>query len=169
MREPPRLSGEPLRAVAEVRERGYATVFGEREAEVNAIVTDFIKPTNRSLGRFLPTDAPERAPFLQRVPAEEALKDFKPREAVSAGENFDSSPANLDKRSEVFTPQVVVNGRADVVGSNRGELEAVIDRERNRSDMPSIEFANGAIQLGAGPRDANAEVWLVRYDPRCGR
>src|SRR5271156_6379106 len=31
-------------------------------------------------------------------------------------------------RGEVATPEVVVNGRADVVGSNRGELENLIQR-----------------------------------------
>jgi zinc protease len=71
--------------------------------EVNAIAADFIKPSNRTLGRFLPTDAPDRAPSLQRVDAAEALKDFKPKEALAAGENFDSTPANLDRRSELVT------------------------------------------------------------------
>jgi hypothetical protein len=68
-------------------------------------------------------------------------------------------------RNEVFTPEVVVNGRADVVGSNRAELEALIDRESRRTDEPNVEVSNDAIQVSGGSRDANAEVWLVRYDP----
>jgi zinc protease len=71
--------------------------------EVNADVDEFIKPSNRTLGRFIPTDAPDRAPYTERVDAEDALKDFKPKAALDSGENFDSTPANLDKRSEVFT------------------------------------------------------------------
>jgi zinc protease len=71
--------------------------------EVNAAAREWIKPSNRTLGRFLPTDAPDRTPLAQRVDAEQALKDFHPKAAVAAGENFDSSPLNLDKRSELFT------------------------------------------------------------------
>src|SRR5271155_916423 len=41
--------------------------------------------------------------------------------------------AHAFHRGEVFTPEVVVNGRADVVGSNRTELEDLIRRETNDS------------------------------------
>ncbi len=71
--------------------------------QVNAAAAAFIKPSNRTLGRFIPTDAPDRAPLAQRVDAGTAMKDFKPKAAVAAGETFDSSPANLDRRSEVVT------------------------------------------------------------------
>jgi zinc protease len=71
--------------------------------QVNAAARAWIKPSNRTLGRFLPTDAPDRTPLATHADAETALKDFKPRAAVAAGESFDSSPANLDKRSQVFT------------------------------------------------------------------
>jgi zinc protease len=71
--------------------------------QVNAAAQEWVKPSNRTLGRFIPTDAPDRTPLAQRVDAEQALKDFKPKAAVAAGENFDSSPLNLDKRSEIFT------------------------------------------------------------------
>ena len=71
--------------------------------QVNAVAAKWIKSSNRTLGRFIPTDAPDRAPLATRTEPAEALKDFKPREAVSAGETFDSSPAGLDKRSQVLT------------------------------------------------------------------
>ena len=65
--------------------------------------------------------------------------------------------------SEVFTPQVVVNGRADVVGSNRVELENLIRREANVSG-PDVRVDNGAVAVGAGAAN-HAQVWLVRFDP----
>jgi hypothetical protein len=68
-------------------------------------------------------------------------------------------------RNEVFTPEVVVNGRADVVGSNRSELEALIGREARRNEVPSLEVSNDVVQLGGGDPGAHADVWLVRYDP----
>ncbi|HEX4159026.1 MAG TPA: DUF1223 domain-containing protein [Rhizomicrobium sp.] len=65
-------------------------------------------------------------------------------------------------RSEVFTPEVVVNGRSDIVGGNRAELEALIERE-TRKDAPAITYDNGSV--GIGPGQGSGAVWLVRYDP----
>ncbi len=71
--------------------------------QVNAVASTWIKPSNRTLGRFIPTDAPDRAPLATRTDPEAQLKDFKPHATLAAGEAFDSTPAGLDKRSEVFT------------------------------------------------------------------
>ena len=64
----------------------------------------------------------------------------------------------------VFTPQVVVNGHADVVGADRRELEDLIRREGAPAGV-QIHFANNSVTVdaAAGP---SAQVWLVRYDPR---
>lgn len=72
-------------------------------AEVNAAAQRWLLPSNRTLGRFIPTEQPQRTPLAQRVDAAEALKDFKPRAALDAGETFDPSPANLNARTERFT------------------------------------------------------------------
>src|SRR5262249_30044332 len=68
-------------------------------------------------------------------------------------------------RRQVVTPEVVVNGRGDVVGSNRAELETLIDRESRVKEEADIEAGNGEIRVGAGNRSVAAQVWLVRYDP----
>ncbi len=67
-------------------------------------------------------------------------------------------------RTQVFTPQVVVNGRADVVGTDRGELEALIAREARPANAPEIGFTDGNATVCA-QAGGNADVWLVRYDP----
>ncbi len=72
-------------------------------AQVNTVASTWIKPSNRTLGRFVPTDAPDRTPLATRTDPEAQLKDFKPRAAIGAGEVFDSSPAGLDKRSQLVT------------------------------------------------------------------
>ena len=71
--------------------------------EVNAAVRSCLLPTNRNLGRFYATEAPQRTPLAERVDAEKALADFKPQAAVAAGEVFDASTANIDKRTERYT------------------------------------------------------------------
>ena len=70
-------------------------------AEVNQAASTWIKPSNRTLGRFVPTDAPDRTPLAQAVPAEQALKGFVPKAAVAAGEVFEATPANIDARTHV--------------------------------------------------------------------
>jgi hypothetical protein len=71
--------------------------------------------------------------------------------------------AHAFHRTQVFTPEVVVNGRADVVGADRGELEDLIRREQTAGG-PEIQLSQGAVTIAAG--NGPAQVWLVRFDPR---
>jgi hypothetical protein len=65
----------------------------------------------------------------------------------------------------VFTPQVVVNGRVDGDGVSPGAIEALM-RRGERGLGPETRFANGQVLIGAGHAPAQgATVWLVRYDP----
>jgi hypothetical protein len=67
----------------------------------------------------------------------------------------------------VGTPEVVVNGRADVVGQDRRELEALILREDRGSAGPDISIAGGVVTVGAVAGVVRSgEVLLIRYDPR---
>jgi hypothetical protein len=66
--------------------------------------------------------------------------------------------------TQVYTPQVVVNGKADITGRDRGELESLIRREANNS-APPIEVADGRVHLGEG-HSGRYDVWLVRFNPR---
>ena len=65
--------------------------------------------------------------------------------------------------AEVYTPQVVVNGRADIVGRDRRALEALIAREANPS-APAVHITPGTVTVGAGKPGAH-QIWLVRFDP----
>ncbi len=67
--------------------------------------------------------------------------------------------------SNVYTPQVVVNGRTDITGQDRAELESLIRRVANAS-TPQVEIANGKVRLGSGGKEDRFDVWLVRFDPR---
>jgi hypothetical protein len=65
-----------------------------------------------------------------------------------------------------FTPQIVVNGQADVVGNELPPLESLIGRQA-RSDGPALQVSAGTVTIGAGTAPGRgADVWLVRYDPR---
>jgi hypothetical protein len=68
---------------------------------------------------------------------------------------------------EVYTPQVVVNGRVEGVGADRGELDALVSRAPRVTGGPAIAFADGRVSVGpAAAASSPAVVWLVRFDPR---
>jgi zinc protease len=71
--------------------------------QVNAAARDWLKTSNRTLGRFIPDDHPDRAPAAGKVSPEEALKGYVPKAAMASGEVFDPSPANIDARTERYT------------------------------------------------------------------
>jgi hypothetical protein len=68
-------------------------------------------------------------------------------------------------RPQVATPQVIINGGPTIVGSNRAQLEAAIQRAGPARGGPAISVRNGALTLAAG-KDVPSTIWLVRYDPR---
>jgi len=73
--------------------------------------------------------------------------------------------ARAMRQENVYTPQVVVNGRVEGVGAERGEIEALI-RRADRTGGPVIAMKNGSAEIGASQAPAQgADVWLIRYDP----
>jgi hypothetical protein len=66
--------------------------------------------------------------------------------------------------AEVYTPQVIVNGRSDIVGNDRAALEHLIAREANTSG-PTLQLSDSVLHLGTTTAGAY-QVWLVRFDPR---
>jgi hypothetical protein len=71
---------------------------------------------------------------------------------------------------DVYTPQVVVDGRAQVSGARPDAVEKLVDEhERAARNPPDMEFVRGGdhVAVGSGPSPrGGGEVWLVRYDPR---
>lgn len=74
--------------------------------------------------------------------------------------------AHAAGRGNVFTPQMIINGRGVLVGSNRSQLEQAIRRFDRGDGGPAISAGNGKVTIGAGKAAAPATIWLVRYDPR---
>jgi hypothetical protein len=70
-------------------------------------------------------------------------------------------------QSNVYTPQVVVNGRIEGVGADRGEIEGLMSGADRAATGPAITISGGSVEIGAASASAQAaDVWLVRYDPR---
>jgi hypothetical protein len=62
-----------------------------------------------------------------------------------------------------YTPEVVIDGRADLVGADRGQLNAALARAVPLAG-PALSRSGDSVTVGAG--SGAADVWLVRYDPR---
>jgi hypothetical protein len=69
--------------------------------------------------------------------------------------------------ANVYTPQVVVNGRAAGVGDDVSEVEALAARSDRGASGPLVTIEGGAVAIGPGKAPTGgAEVWLALYDPR---
>ena len=67
----------------------------------------------------------------------------------------------------VFTPQVVINGRTDVVGTTLQEIDSAATRTPAPISGSAISLTGETVTLGAAAKPGKtAQVWLVRYDPR---
>jgi hypothetical protein len=73
--------------------------------------------------------------------------------------------AHALKHTNVFTPQVVVNGRVDGVGADRNDLRRLISAGDRGDGGPALAVTGKVLKISAAP-GRNADVWLVRYDPR---
>lgn len=73
--------------------------------DVQRVARLYLKPSNRTLGVFIPEASPSRTEVPQRPDIAELLKDYKGEEQVAQGEAFDPSPANIESRtSKVQVP-----------------------------------------------------------------
>jgi zinc protease len=68
-------------------------------ADVQRVAAAYLKPSNRTLGVFVPTDKPDRAAIPPMPDIAALVKDYKGDTAMTAGEAFDPTPANIDART----------------------------------------------------------------------
>jgi hypothetical protein len=74
----------------------------------------------------------------------------------------------------VYTPQAVINGRTEILGSDRDGLMAAITRERaGNAGLVPVSLASGErevrVEIGAAPSQnlrQNATIWVATMVPR---
>jgi zinc protease len=108
----------------------WRTLFLDRDriasvtvADVQRVAEAYFKDSNRTAGRFIPTAAPDRAPLPPAVDVDKLVADYKGKEALAAGEEFDPSPANIEARTKRFN---LPNGMkvAELMKKTRGDTVA---------------------------------------------
>lgn len=64
-----------------------------------------------------------------------------------------------------YTPQMVVNGRATIVGNRLSQVEALVAAARPMKG-PALLLKGNRVQIGSSDSTSPADIWLVRYDPK---
>ena len=69
--------------------------------DVQRVAVAYLKPSNRTVGVFLPDDQPDRAEIPAAPDVASVVEGYEGAEAVAEGEAFDPSPANIDRRTRM--------------------------------------------------------------------
>jgi zinc protease len=69
------------------------------QEQVDAFARTYLKPDNRTIGLFIPTDKPDRVDVPAAPDIAALVKDYKGSAQLAQGEAFDPSPLNVDKRT----------------------------------------------------------------------
>ena len=113
------------------------------QEDVNRVALSYLKPDNRTVGLFYPTEETDRAE-LPAVPDIEAMVDgYVGREAIAEGEVFDPTPANVESRTVRYT----LNNGIEVAllqKETRGDVALV----RVRFHMSDEESLAGRVTAG---------------------
>lgn len=67
--------------------------------DVARVAKYYFKPSNRTVGMFLPEQNPDRVDVPDAPNVDALVKNYKGRAALASGEAFDPSPANIDGRT----------------------------------------------------------------------
>jgi zinc protease len=67
--------------------------------DARRVAAKYFKPSNRTVGLFIPTKEPDRVEMPEKPDLVSMLKDYKGGDVVAAGEAFDPSPKNIETRT----------------------------------------------------------------------
>ncbi|WP_338876443.1 pitrilysin family protein [Spirosoma sp. SC4-14] len=68
-------------------------------ADVQRVAKFYFKPSNRTIGTFIPEQTPDRVEVPNAPDVDALVKNYKGRAAIASGEAFDPSPSNIDGRT----------------------------------------------------------------------
>jgi zinc protease len=71
--------------------------------DVIAVAKKYLKRSNRTVGIFVPTKAPDRTPLPEMPDIAKLVGGYKGLGEIVAGEQFDATPENLEKRTKRLT------------------------------------------------------------------
>jgi len=134
--------------------------------EVNRVAATYFKTHNRTIGRFIPVDQPQRLSVPAVDSIAEMVKDYKGGAAIESGEEFDPTPENIDARTTV----VDVDGIkvAMLPKKNRGDTVnmTLTLRYGNENSLMNLSTAAGMLpsMLMAGTKNYDRQALRQKLD-----
>ena len=88
--------------------------------QIKEAAAKYFRPSNRTLGTFIPTDKADRTPIPATPDVAKLVEGYKGRSASGAGESFESDPESIQKR--IITPEPIGGVKVALLPKkNRGE------------------------------------------------
>lgn len=130
-----------------------------KPADVTRVAATYLKPSNRTLGTFIPTAKPERSEMPPPVDMAKMMDGYKGRAAVAQGEAFDPSPANVEARVQ----------RGELTGGMKYALLSKKTRGEMVSASLSFHWGTEAALNGKSDAAAYAGRMLMRGSKKHSR
>ncbi len=135
--------------------------------QVQSAAESYFKQSNRTIGRYIPTEKPDRAPLAAPVDVAAMVKDYKGRPPVAQGEAFDPSPKNIESRLVRFGGEKGLNG-ALLPKKTKGEavtlaLDLYLGSEQTLGDLGSVPELTAAMLL-RGTRSHTRQQLKDQFD-----
>ena len=130
-------------------------------ADVTRVATEYLKPSNLTIGMFIPEDKPDRAPLAAPIDVPALVASYKGEAPIAAGEAFDPTPANLEARTQRYTLPGGVRV-ALLPKKTRGEtvqFEIRLDlgsEETLKNSLPVSTFTAEMLEHGTAKHDRQA-------------
>ncbi len=97
-----------------------------RAADVQRVAAAYLKPSNRTVGTFVPAAAPDRSPRPSAPDVAALVGNYRGETGPAAGEEFDASPANIDARTQR--------------GTEKNGLQYALLPKQNRGNTVTLEL-----------------------------
>jgi zinc protease len=116
--------------------------------DVGRVAAAYLKPSNRTVGVFVPLAKPDRAAIPAPPDVAALLKDYKGDAAIAAGEAFDPSPASIESRT---AREVLPGGvRLALLPKKTRGGTVVASMTLRFGDEESLKNRSAAAQLAGG-------------------
>jgi zinc protease len=137
-------------------------VRAARLDQVQRFAAEHLLGANRTLGVYVPTDKPQRAPAPAGVDLAQEMKSFVPQAGAAAAERFEATPANIDARTQ----------RGRLAGPAAGVQFALLPkRTRGQAVSATITLRGGDLATLHGQAEVAGmlEAMLDKGTPDLGR
>ena len=159
-------------------------------ADVQAAAIKYLKSSNRTLGRFIPTETADRTDVPGTPDITALVKDYKGKAVVAQGEAFDTSPANIEARTQRstlangmklallpkktkgatvsvnlrlnFGSEASLNGKAEIGQFTAALLNKGSERLSRQEIKDSFDKLNAQVNIGGGAEGVAANITTTR-------